>query len=80
MQETVLELGPELGAAVVRAIGALCAAAIGVVVELNGLRALGANVDVVGVRMTALGGLLLVVGYVLASDAIDLVRSAHSPS
>lgn len=78
MQETLLELGTEFGAAAVRAVGALGATAIGVVLELNGLRALGTNVGVVGVWMTALGGLLLVVGYVLASDALDLVRAAQS--
>ncbi|PSQ64847.1 MAG: hypothetical protein BRD24_09130 [Halobacteriales archaeon SW_9_67_24] len=78
MQETLLELGTEFGAAAVRAVGALGATAIGVVLELNGLQALGTNVDVVGVWMTALGGLLLVVGYVLASDALDLVRAAQS--
>ena len=77
MQETLLELGTEFGAAAVRAVGALGATAIGVVLELNGLRALGTNVGV-GVWMTALGGLLLVVGYVLASDALDLVRAAQS--
>ncbi|WP_049900131.1 hypothetical protein [Halococcus agarilyticus] len=77
MQETLLELGTEFGAAAVRAIGALCAAAIGVVVELNGLQALGTSGDIVGVWMTALGSLLLIVGYVLASDAIGLVRSTR---
>ncbi|EMA45015.1 hypothetical protein [Halococcus saccharolyticus] len=80
MKETLLQLGTEFGAAAVRAIGAVCAAALGVVVELNGLQTLDTGVGIVGVWMTALGCLLLVIGYVLASDAIDLLRAKRQPT
>jgi|AntDeeMetageno50_2_1112565.scaffolds.fasta_scaffold04574_3 hypothetical protein len=80
MQEPLLQLGAEFGAAAVRAIGAVCAAALGIVVELNGLQTLDANVGVVGVWMTVLGCLLLVIGYILANDAIDLVRAQRQPT
>lgn len=80
MQETLFELGTEFGAAAVRAIGAVCATALGVVVEMNGLQTLDTSVGVVGVWMTALGCLLLGIAYVLASDAIDLVRATRQPA
>lgn len=80
MLETFLEFGAEFGAAAVRAVGALCATSLGVVIEMNGLQTLNTSVGVTGAWMAALGCLLLIVGYVLATDAIDLVQATRQPA
>jgi hypothetical protein len=74
MVETVFELATEFGSAAVRAVGAALAAIAGAFVELNGIETLGSGEGMIGLWMAVLGGVLLITGYVLARDAIDLFR------
>jgi hypothetical protein len=76
MVETVFELATEFGSAAVRAVGATLAAVAGALVELNGIETLGAGEGMIGLWMAVLGGVLLIVGYVLARDAIGLFRQS----
>ena len=78
MYETAMELAGEFGAAAVRAVGAVLAAAAGAMVELNGIETLGAGGEgMVGLWMAVLGGVLLLVGFVLAHEAVEQVRTAN---
>lgn len=74
MYETLVELLAEFGSGAVRAVGAVCAAVAGVFVELNGIQTLGTGEQLIGAWMAFFGVLLLVVGYVLARDAVGLLR------
>lgn len=74
MYETLVEMGAEFSSVVVRAVGAVCAASAGAIVEMNGIQTLGAGEPVIGLWMTLLGCLLLVVSYVFASETLQLLR------
>jgi hypothetical protein len=74
MDDTVFELVAEFGSALVRAVGAALAAVAGALVELNGIETLGSGEGMIGLWMAVLGSVLLITGYVLARDAIDLFR------
>lgn len=76
MYETLIEVATELGPAVVRAVGAVCAAGAGIFVEMNGIQTLGTGEQVIGVWMALLGLLLLGVGYVLAGETVDSFRQS----
>lgn len=77
MYETAMELVAEFGSTAVRAVGAAVAAVAGVAVELNGVETLGAGEQTIGLWMAALGGVLLIAGFVLAREAVGQVRSAN---
>ena len=74
MYETLAELLTEFGSGAVRAVGAVCATVAGIFVEMNGIRTLGTGEQLIGVWMAFFGILLLVVGYVLARDALERLR------
>lgn len=74
MYESLAETVVELGSIAIRAVGAFCAAAAGIFVEMNGIQTLGTGEQIIGLWMALLGCLLLVVGYVLARDAVGLFR------
>ena len=75
MIEPVLEVATEFGSAAVRAVGATLAAVAGAFVELNGIETLGAGEQTIGLWMAVLGGVLLLVGFVLAREAVGLYRA-----
>ncbi|HET7322718.1 MAG TPA: hypothetical protein VFJ06_00110 [Halococcus sp.] len=74
MYDTLFEMGVEFGSTAIRALGALGAAIAGVFVEMNGIHTLGTGGQIIGLWMALFGCLLLVVGYVLARDAVELFR------
>jgi drug/metabolite transporter (DMT)-like permease len=74
MNEALVEMAAEFGSTAIRAVGALCATVAGVFVEMNGIQTLGTGEQVIGLWMALLGCLLLVVGYVLANETLQLLR------
>ena len=70
MYETLAEAATELGAVAARALGALGAAVAGFLLEVNSLQTLGTGESIIGIWMAVLGCVLLLVGYVLAGDAV----------
>jgi hypothetical protein len=78
MYEPLETLLAEGGPLLARTVGALLAGALGVVVEFNGAGNLAAGHQVVGLWMAGLGGVLLLVAYVLGTDVLDALGGRAS--